>query len=125
MVTLSLEENRGERLKKTVLLLLPLALFAKTSFITPLEYAAQLYKNPRGIGCQHCHGAHGEGRLVATYIDKGKKKRFEGPDLRDLDFETFMKALSSNKRGMPKYYLTEDEVKALFLHVNAKVEIDE
>ena len=112
-------------MKKTVLLIIPFLLLAKTSFITPLEYAAQLYKNPRGIGCQHCHGNHGEGHLVATYFHKGKEKRFEGPDLRNLDFETFMKALTKNKRGMPKYYLTEDEVKALFLHVNAKVEVDE
>jgi hypothetical protein len=100
-------------------------LLSKTSFITPLEYASQLYKNPRGIGCQNCHGAHGEGRLVATYISHGKEKRFEGPDLRNLDFKTFMKGLSKSRRGMPKYYLTEDEVKALFLHVNAKVDMDE
>ena len=65
-------------MKNIVLFLLPLSLFAQSSFITADEYSAQLYKNPRGIGCQFCHGDSGEGRLIAEYVHKKKKKSFEG-----------------------------------------------
>jgi hypothetical protein len=78
-----------------LLFIFPYFLFGDTSFITPLEYASQLYKNPRGIGCHHCHGENGEGKIVATYIHKKKKKSFEGPVINSLDFNTFYKALNN------------------------------
>ncbi len=99
---------------KILFSLLPLALLAETSFITPMEYASQLYKNPRGIGCQHCHGDRGQGKLVATYIHKKKKKEFRGPAIDSLDFDKFYQALNRAKKGMPRYYLTKKEVKALY-----------
>ncbi len=34
-------------------------------FITKTEYAKMLYLNPRGIGCDKCHGAKGEGSLIS------------------------------------------------------------
>ena len=92
----------------------PIFLFGATSFITPLEYASQLYKNPRGIGCHHCHGEKGEGKLVANYIHKNKKKSFKGPTINSLDFNTFYKALNKRKNGMPRYFLTKKEVQALY-----------
>ncbi|WP_373002394.1 cytochrome c [Sulfurimonas sp.] len=95
----------------------PYFLFGATSFITPLEYASQLYKNPRGIGCHHCHGEKGEGKLVASYIHKKKKKTFEGPAINRLDFNTFYKALDKRKNGMPRYFLTKKEVQALYLYL--------
>jgi mono/diheme cytochrome c family protein len=95
----------------------PYFLFGATSFITPLEYASQLYKNPRGIGCHHCHGEKGEGKLVASYIDKKEKKTFEGPIINRLDFNTFYKALNKRKNGMPSYFLTKKEVQALYLYL--------
>ncbi len=103
-------------------LILPFYLFGGTSFITPLEYASQLYKNPRGIGCHHCHGDKGEGRLVATYIDKKKKKSFEGPVINRLDFNTFFTALNERKNGMPRYFLTKKEVEALYLYLQQNKE---
>ncbi len=95
--------------------LFPLYLCAETSFITPLEYASQLYKNPRGIGCQHCHGDNGEGKLIATYVHKKKKKSFEGPAINRVDYKTFYKALNKRKKGMPRYFLTKREIEALYL----------
>ena len=93
-------------------------LLATSSFITPLEYASQLYKNPRGIGCQFCHGNHGEGKLIANYIHKGKKRSFRGPTINALDFDTFYQALNRRKNGMPRYYLTHKEVEALYLFLH-------
>ncbi len=105
-------------MKIIFLIIIPFFLFAQTTFITPMEYAAQLYKNPRGIGCQHCHGDNGEGKLIAKYIHKDEKKSFVGPAINHLDFKTFNKQLNKRKRGMPRYFLTLEEVKALYLYVH-------
>ncbi len=99
-------------------LLFTLSLVGDTTFISPLEYASQLYKNPRGIGCQHCHGDNGEGKLVATYMHEKVKKEFRGPLINGLDFNDFYKALNKRKRGMPRYFLTKKEIEALYLYLN-------
>ena len=96
---------------------LPLYLYAKSSFITPFEYSSSLYKNPRGIGCYHCHGEKGEGRLVARYMHKKEKKVFAGPEINSLSYEEFKKALNISKKGMPRYYLTNSEIKALYFYL--------
>lgn len=104
-------------MKKTVFFFLPFALFAQTSFITPMEYASQLYKNPRGIGCQHCHGEDAKGKLIATYTYKNKSKAFSGPAINNLTYARFFKKLNRRQRGMPRYFLTYPEIQALYLYV--------
>ena len=98
-------------------LMLPFFLYATSSFITPMEYSSSLYKNPRGIGCNNCHGIKGEGKLVAEYIYKKKKKEFRGPAINNIVFNDFKEALNSTKQGMPRYYLTDSEIKALFFYL--------
>ena len=105
-------------MKFILLVIFPFFLMADTSFITPKEYAVQLYKNPRGIGCFHCHGENGEGKVIARYKHKGKDRSYVGPAIDEMDFKTFYKALSIRKKGMPRYFLTKKEVKALFLYVS-------
>ncbi len=104
-------------MKNILILIFPLYIFASTTFITPLEYASQLYKNPRGIGCHNCHGDKGEGKIVATYIDKKKQKIFSGPVINGLDFEYFFNSLNRRKDGMPRYFLTKKEIQALYLYL--------
>jgi len=104
-------------MKQILLLTIPLLLMGLSSFITDMEYASQLYKNPRGIGCQHCHGEYGEGKLIANYIHKKEKKSFRGPVINNMSFATFYKALNDRKRGMPRYFLTKKEVQALYLYL--------
>ena len=105
------------------LLFLPLALFGQSSFITPMEYASQLYKNPRGIGCNKCHGEKGEGKVVAHYKHKGKKRVFHPGAINSLPYEQFEQALRSRIEGMPHYYLTTQEIKALYFYLqNCKLE---
>lgn len=111
---------KGRFMRNIIFLLLPLYLFAKSSFITPMEYSSSLYKNPRGIGCQKCHGESGEGRLVASYIHKGKKKSFKGPVINDMDYSDFYKALNVRKNAMPRYFLTDKEIKALYFYLQEK-----
>ncbi len=94
------------------------------SFITPQEYARQLYHNPRGIGCQHCHGEKGEGRVIAYYEDDEGRKAFRAPRIDTLDFVRFDAALAGRLKGMPKYYLTAEERRALYRYLHPKKETD-
>jgi len=105
-------------MKYILLLLFSSSLFAETSFITEREYAAQLYKNPRGIGCHHCHGEQGEGKLVAKYMHKGEKKTFEGPVINTIELQILSRSLNERIKGMPRYYLTQKEIEAIYLHLH-------
>lgn len=104
-------------MKFIVILFLPILAFAKTSFITQMEYSSQLYKNPRGIGCNSCHGEKGEGKLVASYTHKNLKKEFRGSAINSINYEDFERALNISIGGMPRYYLTQAEIKALFFYL--------
>ncbi len=111
-------------MKYILFLVLPLHLFCSSSFITDMEYASQLYKNPRGIGCQHCHGEKGEGKLIANYIHKKEKKSFSGPKIHTLSFNAFHEALNNQKRGMPRYFLTKKEIQALYLYLQESNQVE-
>lgn len=44
------------------------------SFITKYEYGKMLYNNPRGIGCNNCHGDDARGKnLLSLSMFKIKK----------------------------------------------------
>jgi len=105
--------------------LFPLLLLGSSDFITPSEYAAQFYKNPRGIGCQLCHGDDGKGKLIATYKHKNKKRSFSAPPINNIKFSDFFKDLNSRKDGMPRYYLTYDEIDALYLYLHPEHKTEE
>ena len=107
-------------MKYILFLLFTTSLFAETSFITQMEYSSSLYKNPRGIGCQHCHGEKGEGKIVATYIHKKEKREFAPPSINNMHFKEFYQALNVRKKGMPRYFLTKGEVKALYYYLKKK-----
>ncbi|PAF52588.1 cytochrome c [Helicobacter sp. 13S00477-4] len=105
-------------------ILLPFWLSAQdakdNSFITPQEYGKKLYQNPRNIGCIKCHGKNGESEIIAHYKSKGKDKTIIAPKINDMEFDTFKKALNKDKGIMPKYNLTDDEIKAIYLYINSK-----
>lgn len=105
-------------MKYIIFLLFSTYLFGSTSFITEMEYSSSLYKNPRGIGCQHCHGDKGEGKVVATYIHKKEKKSFAPPAINNMKYKDFYKAMNVRKTGMPRYFLTQGEIKALYFYLN-------
>lgn len=100
------------------LLFLALLLGADESFITPQEYAAQLYHNPRGIGCHLCHGEHGEGKVIARYVDKGAEKAFTAPPINTIAYPAFAEALEGRIKGMPRYFLTSGERKTLYRYLH-------
>jgi len=101
---------------KRLLLLLSSAplLFASESFITEGEYGQMLYNNPRGIGCVHCHGAHGEGAVIARYREDGQAVELRGPDIRKIPLRELKSSLLRRHRVMPTYFLTDKEIRAIF-----------
>jgi hypothetical protein len=103
-----------------LLLLLSVTIFAKEkdSFITEQEYAEHLYENPRGIGCDKCHGKRGEGSVIARYKDKGETKELKTDEINSIGFEAFKLALQERHGVMPKYFLTSQEIKALYSYLH-------
>lgn len=96
------------------------------SFITKKEYGSMLYKNPRGIGCNKCHGETGDGTLIAKYKEKDKKsnklitKTLIAPAINHLKLEDFKKILMKKRNkslSMPTYFLTEDELSSIHFYI--------
>ncbi len=97
---------------------------ADDSFITNLEYAKMLYHNPRGIGCDKCHGRYGEGKVIARYKKKGKILYLKSPKINTVSKEDFFKSFSSPHKIMPKYFLTYQEINSLYFYlqqINKKI----
>ena len=105
-----------------LILLFCVAIFG-ADFITKTEYAKMLYLNPRGIGCDKCHGAKGEGSLISKYkhFDKKTNKTVDdelrAPKINDIDFESFKAALTKPKGVMPSYFLTDEETIILYEYI--------
>lgn len=97
-----------------------LNLLLANNFISDREYARMLYENPRGISCAVCHGKQGKGRVIASYeeINKDKNSYEEvdllAPKISGISKEKFYEALRNSKGFMPSYYLTAQELEALY-----------
>ncbi|PHO17415.1 cytochrome C oxidase subunit III [Malaciobacter molluscorum LMG 25693] len=104
--------------------LISIPLFATqddNSFITKYEYGAMLYENPRGIGCNKCHGNGKKEIILAKYRDrKGALKYIKVPPIIKISFEDFKSKLKSDKTEsliMPTYFLTDDELDSLYYYI--------
>ena len=105
-------------MRYTALLLLLSAALAEETFTTQFEYGKMLYENPRGIGCHHCHGPEGQGQEVARYQNKkGMQQIIQGGAIHSLSIEQFKHALEDSTRIMPRYYLTDTEIRAIHLYL--------
>jgi len=95
--------------------------YGEDSFITKEEYAKMLYHNPRGIGCQKCHGEDGKGKILGRYREQNRTILIKAPDITKLPFKKFYDALASSKhRLMPHYFLTKKEIKTLYYYLKVK-----
>ena len=91
---------------------------AKQSFMENIEYAKKLYKNPRGIGCDKCHGENGEGMTISIYIKDGVEKELKAPRINNISQKSFIKALSKKRSSlMPVYFLTKEEMAFLYYYL--------
>ncbi len=107
-------------------LLLPLFLCAEEnateSFISDYEYGQMLYNNPRGVSCLECHGENGEGKSIVHYQDIHSKVAIKGADIRKKTLQEMIRSVSAYHKVMPRYYLTDDEVKAIYEYLQKKNE---
>lgn len=103
-----------------ITLLLTLSLANAEDFITQTEYAKMLYSNPRGIGCNNCHGKKGEGGVLATYTQKGEKKSLKAPPINNLSPKEFRRGILKPSPVMPSYFLTDEEIVSLYNYVHVK-----
>ena len=91
-----------------------------SSFITKLEYGEMLYNNPRGIGCNLCHGKKGEGMFIASYKHKKKFYDISAPNIINVSLIQFKKVVNSTKNRksiMPKYFLTDEELDSIYFYL--------
>jgi len=106
------------------------------SFLSSVEYGRMLYKNPRGISCTKCHGEMGKGgQKIAKYYDKQKNpKILKGVDIRSYSLDdlraSFKNQYRENNRRkahkiMPMYYLTDEEVQAIYDYLQYNFEKEE
>jgi len=105
---------------KRLLLLLPLLLNANEDFISHFEYGQMLYSNPRGVSCAQCHGEQGEGKVIVSYMDEKEKKVIAGPDIRKETLPKMISSVNTYHLIMPRYYLTNEEVKAIYDYLQQK-----
>ena len=95
-----------------------LLLGEESSFITKKEYGELLYQNPRGIGCNVCHGNRGEGKIIATYKDKRGNHKIKAPKINNIDYEKYLKMFKRKSTGlMPKYFLTNEELQVIYFYI--------
>lgn len=87
---------------------------AEEDFISHYEYGQMLYKFPRGVSCVECHGEAGEGKVIVEFRDIHGKKKISGSDIRQKSLPEMIKALNSYHEIMPRYYLTDEEIKAIY-----------
>lgn len=111
---------------KVLWFLLPLFLWSQEevteSFITDYEYGEMLYNNPRGVSCSECHGTLGEGKTIVQYQDIHGKQTIKGADIRQSTLAEMINSVSTYHKVMPHYYLTNDEVKAIYEYLQTKNE---
>ena len=95
-------------------------LWGGEDFISDYEYGEMLYANPRGVSCSQCHGKIGEGQTIVEYRDIHGKQLLKGSDIRHDSLSVMIKAVNSYHKIMPRYYLTDEEVKAIYDYLKIK-----
>ena len=73
-----------------------------------------LYSNPRGISCAACHAQNGEGKKIVSYQEDNKTIVIKGADIRSVSLDEIKTIVARNHPVMPKYYLTHEEVEAIY-----------
>ena len=78
-----------------------------------------LYKEPRGISCDLCHGPSGESNLIVSYKHKGLQKDLIAPRITNVSKDRFAQAVKYGYSIMPKYELTDTEIEVLYLYLSS------
>lgn len=112
------------------------------SFITKPEYGKMLYNNPRGIGCNTCHGDNAKGKSIVNFKHTYNKIEYNCslviPSIKDISYGDFSSKINSkrNKKKkfaadqvckkliyysnvMPTYFLVEEEIEAIYTYIQS------
>ena len=81
-----------------------------------------LYNNPRGVSCSQCHGKEGEGTTIVEFRDIHGKQAIKGSDIRKESLQSMINSVNSYHEIMPRYYLTDKEVKAIYDYIQKRNE---
>lgn len=76
-----------------------------------------LYKNPRGVGCDKCHGKYGEGMNIGSYQKNNKTIKIVAPKISKSSFDDIKNSLKFKRSVMPEYFLTDSEIEALMYYL--------
>jgi len=110
------------------------------SFITKYEYGKMLYKNPRGIGCNNCHGNDARGKKIVEFKHTKNDKEYFcsliAPDIKYVKYDVFLKKVNSKRNEnlkftkeqvcdkliykaniMPTYFMVEEEIEAIYYYI--------
>jgi hypothetical protein len=110
------------------------------SFITKYEYGKMLYTNPRGIGCNSCHGDDANGKEIVSFKHMVRNISYEcilkAPSIKNVNANKFFKKVNSKKNSkkefeahevcekliykanvMPTYFLVKEEIDAIYYYV--------
>jgi len=110
------------------------------SFITKFEYGEMLYNNPRGIGCNTCHGDNAKGKEIVSFKHVYNKKKYDCvltvPSIKNIEYDMFYKKVNAKKNPkkkfskeevceklvyksniMPTYFLVDEEIDAIYYYV--------
>ena len=113
------------------------------SFITKYEYGKMLYKNPRGISCNKCHGDDAKGKIISTFTHIQNKKKYictiQSTDITNISFKQFQLTLDPKlgkpkkkfdktqvcekltySNSMPTYFLTPEELTSIHFYLTNK-----
>jgi mono/diheme cytochrome c family protein len=101
---------------------LPLLIWGGEDFISDYEYGEMLFANPRGVSCSECHGKNGEGKIIVEYRDVDGKQVLKGSDIRTESLSSMINSVNTYHKIMPRYYLTNEEVKAIYDYLRIKNE---
>lgn len=110
------------------------------SFITNYEYGKMLYNNPRGIGCNNCHGDDARGKKIVEFkhTQNGEEHfcSVVAPDIKYIEYEQFAQKVNSKKNPnlkfekeqvcdkliykaniMPTYFMVKEEIEAIHHYI--------
>lgn len=87
-------------------------------FINKFEYGEMLYKNPRGVSCEGCHGVYGEGKKMGRFIKNKKEINITAPNISKVSVEQIKKSMSVRRSIMPSYFLTDSELDAIVYYLH-------
>lgn len=110
------------------------------SFITKFEYGEMLYNNPRGIGCDTCHGNNAKGKEIVSFKHVYNKKKYDCvlkvPNIKNVEYNVFFEKVNAKKNPkkkfskeqvceklvykasiMPTYFLVDEEIDAIYYYI--------